>query len=856
MRVTYIKLENVAGILVGMNKYILEISFEKSKYKIISIQGSNSSGKTVLLSSISPFASPTSSIDERSSLSYIIKGKNGYKEIHYENGDDIFKIRHYYKAIKDSHNVKSYFEMNGKELNENGNVSSFLSLVELHFGLTQDMMRLIRLGTNVNSFISLMPSKRKEYIGKLIDEIDMYMKIHRNINDDIRIVKALMSTNSNNIYKCNVSDLNLEEDTLADLKKDVKSYEKDRDKYISKIGKIESLMNENNIDDLKRKKKEAESSIFEFDKTKMMIKEMSLENVSIDQLIKERSDISESKIDIQSKINSYRISIDSSLKNIERLELSIKKITSTSDIQSLIDIITTLREQINSTSSIVKEFKPGTTSDVINNIITKLSSFNQISRMIHTLGKRPTEIYLRLKRSDKSVDKFLKDQLKKNMSKMNENDLRSLIDQVFQSESIIYPNCDNEYNECPYYRLADTIFAIKDKLEEDSYDDEILRYIQLISNNIDNILNEVDKFNNINIPDKLHDCMKEKVILNRLEEKLPFFDLSDFQEYLSILKDHEIYKRNIESLKQYEYQLSIYKKSGIDNHLNEIKSIKESIEFYKKNISSLNVELSAISEKLNIVDKKISIVSKYNDTKKYLNMFESTLKTVDKLLIPLETAANEKRDLEFSLRKVNSLIDENREKIRKMENRLYEYRKLVEEGEKLKKKYNDLTIILESVSTRKGIPVIYMKKYLGKIKKLTNTLLKIIYDGDLYISNFNISKDTFDIPFVRNGTKIPDVRYASQSELSLISMALSFALSSGSSSNYNILLLDEIDAGLDEDNRSAFLEMLYMQINILNAEQVFIISHNMNQMINVPMDCIKLTNTSLESRLQNVIYNG
>ena len=70
----------------------------------------------------------------------------------------------------------------------------------------------------------------------------------------------------------------------------------------------------------------------------------------------------------------------------------------------------------------------------------------------------------------------------------------------------------------------------------------------------------------------------------------------------------------------------------------------------------------------------------------------------------------------------------------------------------------------------------------------------------------------------------------------------------------NILLLDEIDAGLDETNRSAFLKMLYMQMNALKAEQVFIISHNLSQMVNVPMDCIKLSDTGMKSKLQNVIY--
>ena len=47
-------------------------------------------------------------------------------------------------------------------------------------------MRLIRIGTNVNSFVTLSPAKRKEYIGKLIEEIDLYLKIYNkdNVGDD------------------------------------------------------------------------------------------------------------------------------------------------------------------------------------------------------------------------------------------------------------------------------------------------------------------------------------------------------------------------------------------------------------------------------------------------------------------------------------------------------------------------------------------------------------------------------------------------------------------------------------------------------------------------------------------------
>ena len=315
MRVIYLKLENVAGLSVGSDKKSIEIRFEKSRNKIVAIQGANGVGKTVLLSSLTPFAYVTS-LDERSSLSYIIPKKSGYKEIHYQNGEDTFVIKHYYKPTKDdSHSVKSYFTMNGEELNENGNVTSFLSLVELHFGLTQEMMRLVRLGTNVNSFITLAPAKRKEYIGKLIEEVDMYMRIYKGINEDIRVARVLLQSNNQNLYNCHISDSVVERQTLENLAHDIAKLEKERDHLISKIGKIQALMNDN---DIRRRRKDAEASIIDFERTEASVREMHLEDVSVDQLIKKRAELSDSKVDIQAKINSYRISIDNTLKTIER----------------------------------------------------------------------------------------------------------------------------------------------------------------------------------------------------------------------------------------------------------------------------------------------------------------------------------------------------------------------------------------------------------------------------------------------------------------------------------------------------------------------------------------------------------
>lgn len=856
MKVTYLKLVNVAGLLVGSNKKEIEILFDKCKNNIVAIQGINGIGKSVLLSSISPFSGPTT-VDERSTLNYIVLHKEGYKEIHYQVGDDKYIIKHYYKPTKESHSVKSYISRNGEELNKNGNVRSFLSLVEINFGLTEEMMRLIRIGTNVNSFVTLTPARRKEYIGKLIDEIDSYLIIHKEISNDKRVVKTLIANNNANLYKCHISDLVVEEDRLAKLNKEVKKLEREKDKLVGEIGRLVELISKNDIDDVKRKKHELESSLREIDELKDELSHLGLLDVSVDKLIKRRSNLSDDKISIQSKINSYRLSIDTTLKQIEQLELSVKKITSNNDVQSLVNSINSLRADLENSAKLINGFiYTGATSDEMQYIVSKLMSFNQISQMIYTFGNRPLDAYLKLKHDGKSVDKFLKDQSKKLLSGIKETDLQALLDQVFNKDDIITPNCSTEFYECPYYRLNEVIYTLKNKIEEETFDDETLRYIQVISNNIDNILNELDRMKGISIPDRLKDQLSESHLMSQLNSKSSFFMISEFQEYLSMIKEYELYQRNYEKLKGYEYQLSIYKKSGIDTQISQIKELHESIDFYNSNIEVLSGDIKKTNEMLDEIDHQISLVSKYQDGKKYKKMFESTLESTIKILGPLETATQEKAELDFRLRQLTNQINLTRQEHKDLEMKIAEYKRLVDESKKLSEQSNDLDAILDAVSTKEGIPVVYIKKYLGKIKKLTNNLLSLIYDDDFQLTKFNVNADTFEIPYVKNGIRVSDIKYASQSEVALATMALSFALASRAANQYNILLLDEIDAGLDANNRSSFLKMLSKQMSELNAEQVFIISHNMSQMINIPMDCIRLSEVDVNSKMQNVIYDA
>ena len=149
-------------------------------------------------------------------------------------------------------------------------------------------------------------------------------------------------------------------------------------------------------------------------------------------------------------------------------------------------------------------------------------------------------------------------------------------------------------------------------------------------------------------------------------------------------------------------------------------------------------------------------------------------------------------------------------------------------------------LVKEALSSKKGMPLYHIKQYFGNTEEITNELLNIAYNGEVYIDKFHITPNEFQIPFYIRGKKMKDVKYASQGELSFLSIALSFGLSSQSLSKYNIMLLDEIDGPLDSRNREKFIRILENQIERIGSEQNFLITHN-NMFSSYPVDIIDLS---------------
>ena len=198
--------------------------------------------------------------------------------------------------------------------------------------------------------------------------------------------------------------------------------------------------------------------------------------------------------------------------------------------------------------------------------------------------------------------------------------------------------------------------------------------------------------------------------------------------------------------------------------------------------------------------------------------------------------------------------------LRKMVDELsYSLTKLAEyktEYDQYEKKYQLIELLKKySSPTKGGIQTIFMQLYMDKTLSISNQLLSMMFDGEMEIQPYVINESEFRIPVINHISNMitDDISNCSTSERSMVGMIMGFAMMYQSSTVYNIIKLDEIDGGLDQQNRSMFPSILSQIMQILNVENCLIVSHaGEADMSNV--DIISLTPVSNEVLKGNVIF--
>lgn len=859
MKILYIKLKNFATIYTAMNRKEIEIDFTKSKNKVVLFIGTNGSGKTSILSALHPYAY-VGSLDVRNNTGLIREGHDGYKEIHYQKDDDIYVIKHNYLFSKKNQTLKSFISKNGIELNPNGNVGSFIETVAEELSLKQDFLRLIRLGSNVSNLIDMKATERKTFTSNLLSDMNVYSDLFKKISDDSRVVRGLIKSVSDKINRLNISDVSLIESDIKNLNEALDQYTKQKDSYQRELGSLEGTLSTivpDGVECLTDRIRDNRQRIRTLSSKVSSLKDYFDNTVIITENIDKY--ISDTEKDIQkyesekqvceNMIVFYKEQMSKIYDTKDSILNKIKLFKTDDEYYKLVDLKVELMTKIDRHKDRFVNYKNPYTKDELLTLLKVLVVMDDISKDIYAFDARAIKQVVSLARDGVDVEKYINVEMAQIDAKMISITSKLQIDMATSNPLVLFKPEGCNVPSCPYIYLYETIFA-KDKSQSTDLTSlqtqkSILEDMGMISKNLDYIF-MVLKSNSHLIEKGNIKYFKISNILDCLNRGDALYNEDHMTDLISEAEDYADYVAAKENLKSVLTEIK-----AVSNNKSDIDALKEELADTEANISSMLVaiqnkenEITELDNKINSTSDEVNALLEYKELSETYADMSQRIEELTQEIKSDEKTLTEVSDIQQKIDNVHALIKTVTWNIDKTNSELFtkkvamqDFVKLSEEKNILNTKFDDIEVIREALSPTKGIPLLYIQLYLKNTTMFVNSLLQSVYGDDFAIDEFEITPTEFNIPYIKNGVRINDVAYASQGEKSFLSLALSFALINQSIKDYNILLLDEIDSTLDTKNRAMFLNILEKQMEIIDADQIFLITHN-NMFDSYPVDVI------------------
>lgn len=838
MKITYLLLKNVIGIYRGMQLNEIEL-FLDSTNVFTMITGTNGSGKTTLENSLDPFA-----------VEAIRPNKKGYKEIQIKHKKKHYIIKHYYEPSKTGHTTKSFIYdcKKGEELNENGNVSSFLEIVKTLLGITPNKMKLLKLGAGMTNLIKMTSSERKKFMGDFIIEAEEYFPLYKKANSDCILINKMLKSFSNRIETigteeslkdqlsiCEIASMNamnslndstlalrLNEDKLNKLKEeyDEKEYN-ELEESIEKLQSSKDNLSNSIVSDLFS----IDDSIDVLEQKKnVIIEKNNIINMNITSLENKIEDSVRIMNTNDSMIYDYQLELEKiklSVMSKEEVEKDIKECNlKLNELNKHMDEISKVKFLLNDDyGRIISEYthRLNILSTSINNLMEDFNPNNDLkydyefdySKELLKCNSQLSEKRTKLQIIKDQYGLYTKDMGKFNcldmhcplkVSTYNQLDFSIDIDEDISKR-------EKEINKLEEYMDTIKIFVSIKSVHKDfilyACMDNILyisNYIELDNKKIQEKVNGSFTFNREN------DALNELLRLSNIVQ-----DIKSNNENLALL---EFMKSDIDNRTNIQNMIDKLQKERDDNK----DTLRESNNLLEEKKYELKENIKILSSIKFIIDNKKIVISldnkidRYNELKVLKENYDNTINENKKLIDCNNLALN-------MMKEVNKKRDEV----------LYSYKEVVNIGKQkaiFEDTYLDLTKLRDALSTKAGIPLELINSFLNNIKYDANELIEDAFDGIIKLDDFIINEKEFRIPICGNGENNTDVSTASEGERAIISLALSFAILAQSRIKYNVLVLDELDGPLDSDKRRRFLKLIESQMKKLDVEQVFIISHN------------------------------
>lgn len=858
MRLLRLRLENYIGIYNGMGLNHIEIDFSKCIHKVLIIKGDNGTGKSTIFKALTPLAD--------SSINFI-PDKTAIKEIAYETDFQTILNIKYESVVKDGirRPTKCYLNRLNPDgsienLNPSNNITTAKEVIYDILGIDDNFITLSQLSANKKGLGGLKPSERKRYVNSIISSLAVFNNIHKMITTKSTVLKSIIDsyvTKLNQIGNVAIVEDAIKKDTLA-----LKELDNKKNGLISEIATIKAELSRldtsgnflNDYKDLSMRKIILEKEIRELpdieeyseEKLIQYEKDMARYEANEEMLSSRAKEILDNELELSNNITELQIKLDSLYDKDHmddlnsKIESTKKELESYKPFFSLFETYKNISEQDYETVKLVIEKFNSTVETIFQTYseTVRKESMNSLRTGKNEVILDHTEILSGLEkqledlRTEKRDVEFLNNRSKdynKIPDDCNHKSDCPFIKDIVEAKNLLKSRQSLYSLSTKINSTLDAIESAKNLAEENMMKTQclyemksILEYIQSMSkiirkfpgteslDSINTLYHNIEYGIRLNFEsvDKYQEFKNISTIVSALEDDLHSYE-SAKEKLISANAEIRILQEKIDTdLKNLstirDSKVSVLAEiEKIRSSKLEIKSVLDSIRYAKINkekFEEVSEELQSITSKIYSMEKDIVTIKELTDR---LNRRGAELSALQNTDLPALTKA----------------IEENKY-------RIVLFEQYTRDSQEYGAKYNEIQMIKKYTSIH-GIQTVYMSVFMNSILNMTNALLTLLFRGRFTLQPFIINENEFNIPCADSEGRVrEDISLMSDSQLSMISMLISFVLLRNSSNKYNIIKLDEVDDNLDNMNRIQF-SILIEQIMIdLGFDQCLIISHN------------------------------
>lgn len=888
MRILHIKLVGYVGLYNGIGVKDLEIDFTRSKNRICVISGANGCGKSTLLNALNILP------DGRDLL---VPSFTASKSIVLSDNDIIYNINILYPIDSNGNRIttKAYIQKNGVELNQNGNVSSYKDIIFNEFDLDSNYITLSHLSGDDRGLADKKPAERKKFLASISSSLDVYNDIYKNLNKKANTYKSYINNltgkiraigNESNLRSGLVS-LSNRETKLTDMIEVLKT-EIIQNQTLIQVndpdGKLQERYNsiESELNDIGRKNTLVLKELREFYEDNFDTSETKLNKESLLSEVEELNTQINYHKDKRNENNTNILVLTNSIQNntdrIEANNIRISKLSNDID-QGLDRQISIYTDRLNNIKQEFLSYHMNPDNIIsktdIDQLIFVLTEFiKDIDLLYESVNGYSISEFIDLIRNDK-ISNYLQTE-NKNLDDLNgiNSDLEKQLMQA-KSDLSIVSVLDNRPGECKIDSclFLQESFKVLHKYKDKKEIADRIEYLEnfITDNNklLDEIKVDIEKYNNMLSSEAIFDAIisllksnhailsnfsitaairDSKTLYGRISRNYMFNEFRDLSVLTNISNDIIEYN-NIN--KVYNTLLSVQKTNNrnieeCNELLSEVKELESIIEKDKSSrdalikdntfldglINNCEIRINLINGLVSRYDKWVEVDNKY----KLLELeFKNLQKQFEGSAEILQRISKAQQELLSAKNELSPIVDQRKN----IESQLL----LLESYSKEYNEYSEKYIVIDKLkrysSPTGGIQSLFMSLYMNKTLDLANQLLGMIFQGQYKLLEYVINQDEFRMPFIGNGLIVDDISSGSTSQVCIMGMIINLVLLNQASTKYNITRLDEIDGGLDHQNRYMFVDILQKIIQILNIEQLFIISHSVESALS-NVDVIQL----------------